>query len=257
MNSFFEKISLFSLILVIAFYLLLLIFTLFIVDFTSFSQILFSERITYSIKLSLLSATLTSLLAMLLSIPAGYFLSRKNFPLKSFLEGILDIPFIISPVAIGVLILIVLQHKYLEAFQERFFNISFAVPGIIIAQFATVLGMSVKLTASHFDEIPERYEMVASTLGAKPLQVFIYVLLPLLKRGIFLTFILIWTKAIGEFGATFIVAGSMPFKTETLPIFIYTKLTAGEINASLSAVIIAMVISVISLCLLRIMNAKG
>lgn len=257
MNDFFKRLSAIPLIFVFSFYLLLLFSALCFIDIKNLFNTLSSDRVIYSIKLSILTSTITSLLALMIAIPSSYILSRSNFKLKKAIESSLDIPFIISPVAIGVLILLVLQHKSFAYFQDRFFNISFAIPGIILAQFASVLGMAIKILESHFNEVPERYEMVASTLGAKPVETFFYVILPLIKRGLILTFVLIWTKSFGEFGATFIVAGSMPFKSETLPIYIYTKLTSGDIDASLSAVLVAFAISLIPLFFFRKGYVKG
>ena len=88
------------------------------------------------------------------------------------------------------------------------------------------------------DEIPQRYEDVARSLGASPVKAFFTITIPLAKRGIIVSSILTWAKALGEFGATITIAGSMAMKTETLPIAIFMRLASADIEGTVVLILI-------------------
>ena len=99
-----------------------------------------------------------------------------------------------------------------------------------------------------------RYEAVARTLGASPFQAFTTVTLPLSKRGIYAALILSWAKALGEFGATITIAGSMAMKTETLPIAIFMRLSSAEIEGSVILILILVSIGLSILYIVRLLS---
>ncbi|MFN3467904.1 MAG: ABC transporter permease subunit, partial [Candidatus Brocadiales bacterium] len=104
-------------------------------------------------------------------------------------------------------------------------------------------GIATKLIKVAMDEIPRRYEEVARSLGASPVKAFFTVTLPLAKRGILAGAILTWAKALGEFGATITIAGTMPMKTETLPIAIFMRLATADIQGTVILILILIAIS--------------
>ena len=85
-----------------------------------------------------------------------------------------------------------------------------------------------------FERVGHRYEWAAATLGLRPSQVFFQISLPLARQGILAGTVLAWTRAMGEFGATLMVAGAIRFKTETLPISVYLNISSGELGTALS-----------------------
>jgi len=222
-----------------------------------FMETLFSERTLFSIKLSLLSATLATSLSLLLAIPSAYALSRYNFKGKNLIDTILEFPMIVSPAALGALLLIFFNTPVGEFLQEHTFQFVFAFPGIILAQFVTTAGIATRLLKAALDEIPRRYEEVARTLGATPFKAFMTVTLPLAKRGIFASIILTWAKALGEFGATITVAGSMAMKTETLPIAIFMRLSSADIEGTVVLILILVSIGLGILYLVRYLSKRG
>jgi molybdate transport system permease protein len=106
------------------------------------------------------------------------------------------------------------------------------------------------------DEIPVRYEAVARTLGASPSKAFLTITLPLSRRGIIAASILSWAKALGEFGATITIAGSMAMKTETLPIAIFMRLASAEIEGTVVLILILVFIGLSILYVVRVFS-KG
>lgn len=180
-------------------------------------EIIFSERTLFSLRLSMVAATFSTFAAMIIAVPSAYALSRYHFPLKTAIYTMLELPMIVSPAALGAMLLIFFNNPIGAWVQDRGIQVVFTSLGIFLAQFVTVCGVATRLTKAVMDEIPVRYEAVARTLGATPLKAFWTVTLPLCKSGVLAAAILSWAKALGEFGATITIAGSMAMRTETLP----------------------------------------
>ncbi len=197
-----------------------------------------SSRVIFSLKLSLITATLASFLAVFIAIPAGYALSRYKFKSKEFINTLLEFPMVVSPAALGAIILIFFNNPIGEWISQNIYNFIFTVAGIILAQFITILGVSVRFIKSAFDEVDIELENMAKTLGANSFYIFKRVTLPLAKKGLIASFILTWAKALGEFGATLTVAGTMAFKTETLPIAIYMHLEIADLKTTSALIFI-------------------
>lgn len=220
-------------------------------------ETLLSERTLFSVQLSLMAATLATGLALLLAIPAAYALSRFEFFCKGAAETVLEFPIIVSPAALGAIILIFFNNPLGEWLQTHTFYFIFTFAGIVLAQFITILGLAVRMLKSAFDEVPVELETVARTLGGSPRHVFFTVTLPLARSGLVAATILTWAKAMGEFGATLMVAGSMAMRTETLPIAIYMRLSIADIEGTVALIIVLVTIGLTALYTARRMLRRG
>jgi len=109
----------------------------------------------------------------------------------------------------------------------------------------------VRLLKTAYDEVPQELELVARTLGATPRRVFFTITLPLARRGLAAAFILAWAKAMGEFGATIMVAGTMAMRTETLPVAIYLRLASADIAGTVALILILIIIGLTALFAVR------
>ncbi len=203
-----------------------------------FIETLRSERTLFSLKLSLVTATASTAISVFFAIPSAYALSRYRFFGRQIIDTILELPMIVSPVALGALVLIFFNTPAGSFIQEKGIQIVFTVYGILLAQFITTVGVATRLIKAAMDEIPVRYEDVAKTLGASPAKAFFTVTLPLSRRGIIASAILTWAKTLGEFGATITVAGSMAMKTETIPVAIFMRLASADIEGTAVLVLI-------------------
>jgi molybdate transport system permease protein len=233
------------------FYALLILSLFYFLNAKDFVQILLSPRTIYSIKLSLFVGAGATFLAVAIAVPAAYALSRYNFVGKTIVDTFLELPMIVSPIALGAIILIFFSTKYGTSLKDYFV---FEIPGILLAQFVTVLGIATRLIKSVFDEISPRYEAVARSLGATPFNSFRLVSLPLAYKGILAAAILCFAKSIGEFGATITVAGSMAMKTETLPIAIFSKLSTADIEGTVVLIMTLLFIGLSVLYLIRLIG---
>jgi len=219
----------------------------------NFLAVLGTDRVASSIKLSVAAALLATCFSVLIAVPAGYALSRYDFVGKRVVDLVLEVPMVVTPVALGSLLLIFFNTRIGEILQQSRMGFVFAFPGIVLAQFVTTVGIATRMMKSTFDEISPRFEVVAYTLGATPARAFTSVTLPMARRGILAATVLTFAKCIGEFGATIMVAGSMPMRTETLPISIFMRLSGADIDGMAVLILILLFIGLVALGTIRLM----
>lgn len=212
-----------------------------------------SKRVLFSIKISFIAASISTVLALIFAIPVAYGLSRWEFKGKNFIDTILEFPMVVSPAALGALILIFFNTPMGMWIQNHTTNFIFTIYGIILAQFFTVLGIAIRLIKATMDEIPTRYEDVARSIGVPPWKVFFTITLPLSKKGIIAGTILTWAKAMGEFGATITIGGTMAMKTETLPIAIFMRLSTADIEGTVILIFLLLFLGLGTLFFIRIL----
>ncbi len=237
--------------LTFAFYLILIASLFKFISKDSLFSVLFSERTLFSITISVAASLVAVALAVIIGIPAAYALSRYEFPGKKAVDLLLELPMVVSPAAVGAIILFFFNTQAGNFFQTHVQQVVFTFYGIVLAQFTTILGVAIRMIKNGFDEVPKRYEQVAGSLGASSWDAFRVVTLPLCKRSILSSIILSWAKAMGEFGATITVAGTMAMKTETLPIAIYMRLSSADITGAAGLILILLVTGLLSLVAVR------
>lgn len=201
----------------------------------------------FSIRLSIIAATIATFFSVLIGLPSAYALSRFDFFGKRIIDTFLEIPMLMSPIALGASFLIFFNTPLGDVIQRKGIYFVFEFPGVILAQFATIAGLSTRLMKSTLDEISPRYEAVARSLGSSSWQAFYRITLPLSFRGLLASVILSWAKAAGEFGATVTLAGAMPKKTETMPIAVFTALASANIEKAIVLIIILILLGVATL----------
>jgi molybdate transport system permease protein len=256
-NRLFRAATLGCLIALVCFYLVTLLSLAVYVDWEILLSTLVSREIFFAIRLSLLTATLSAVLAMVFAIPASYALSKTEFWGKNVLDTLLDIPIVVSPVAFGSALLIFFNTSLGTFIEKHFLQFVFEVPGIVLAQFGVATALALRLMKSTFDSIGERYEVVARTLGCSAWKAFFKVTLPVAKNGVVAAGILAWARAVGEYGATVTLAGATQMKTETLPIAIYLNIASAEVDRAVAVTFILIGLSAFSLIALRKMTGRG
>jgi len=218
---------------------------------------LFSREILFAIKLSVVTATVATAISIIIAIPAAYAISRTDFPGKNIVDTILDLPIVISPIALGAALLIFFNTALGQGIERHVTRFVFEVAGIILAQFTVICALAVRLMKSTFDSIDPRYEQVGRTLGCSKMKAFFRVTLPLAKNGLVAAAILTWARAVGEFGATVTLAGATAFKTETLPVAIFLSLATADVERAVAVIIVLIAISVVALFILRRISGTG
>jgi molybdate transport system permease protein len=199
-----------------------------------------------AIRLSVVAATAAALLALLVAIPTGYALSRWKFPGRTLLECLLVIPAIMSPMALGVALILMFRSAFGQWVEAHVLRFVFEIPGMILAQFFVAFALEVLVVRAAFSSVDVRLEDVARSLGCTPWQAFRRVSLPLVRNGVVAALILGWARAIGDFGATATIAGAVKGKTETMPISIYLSLATVNLDRAVALSLSLIVISLVA-----------
>jgi len=210
------------------------------------SRILADANIRYAIRLSLISCTITTILALWVAVPIAYLMSRTEFPGKNLLDGFLDIPLILPPLVVGLCLLILFRQTMLRSVDD-WLQIAFHVPAVILAQFAVAAAFAVRTLRATFDELSPRQEQVALTLGCSRAQAFWMVVLPEARYGLLTAATLAWARSLGEFGPILVFAGATRQKTEVLPTSVYLELSVGNVEGAVavSLLMIALALAVL------------
>ncbi len=240
-------------------FLLVVVFStyLFTNPWAIFSALL-SDEIRFSIILTLFTATISTILALIVSIPAAYALAHAKFRGKNVIDALLNIPIVLPPIALGTALLIFFTNTPLGVFiNNSIIHFVFEVPGIILAQFVVISALLVRLMKPVFENIDPRYAKIARTLGHSETQSFFHVTLPLARNGIFAGTALAWARAMGEFGATVTLAGATRFKTETLSIAMYLNLSVADLEKAMAVILILIILTVPILLIVRKFLYKG
>jgi len=202
----------------------------------------------HSLLLSIYTSTISTILVLMLSIPIGYYVSRwiRN---RLLLMSVIMIPASISPATIGLLLLLFFAKNPIGRLIDDLFLFVNDVKGIIVAQFVIGLPIGVSYFAALFSTIPRSYDESALTMGFKHVEILYKLFIPMIKQYIVTGYILVFTRVLGDFGASFIVGGGILGKTITLPIFMYIVNQIGDL-ALLSISIILYVSSILVILLI-------
>ena len=217
----------------------------------TFISALVSEEILFAIRLSVTTATISTIVSVLIAVPVAYAISRSSFPGKDIVDSLLDLPIVVSPVALGAALLVFFNTPLGSAIDDNVIKFVFAAPGIVLAQVTVISALAIRLLKSTFDGIDPRYEQVARTLGCSKPEAFFRVTLPLARDGLIASTILTWARAVGEFGATVTLAGATAMKTETLPTAIFLSLATADVEKAIAVIIVLIIIAVLALLAIR------
>lgn len=213
-------------------------------------------NIRFAIRLSVLSATFTTILAMWVAVPLGYLLSRGAFRGKWLVELLLDVPLVLPPLVLGLSLLILFQLPVGRAV-EGVVPVVYRVPAVILAQFAVSAAFAVRTMRITFDQIDSRAESVALTLGCTRAMAFRRVTLPAARRGMIAAATLSWARAVGEFGPVQIFAGATPMKTVVLPTAIFFEAQLGRLSAAVAVSLILVSVALAALFAVRLADGRS
>ena len=198
------------------------------------------------IRFTLGMAALSTLLLLPVGLALAWLLARKQWFGKSLVETLVSLPLVLPPVATGLILLKLLGRRGpIGGFlHERFgLEIAFTWIGVVVALAVMSLPLLVRSARVAFEQVPPRLEQVAATLGAGPWRVFFTVTLPLAGRGILAGTVLAFARALGEFGATIMLAGNIPGQTSTLSLTIYQSVQTGDDQRAYALLIVSAVIA--------------
>jgi len=208
----------------------------------------------FPVLLSLKVAAYSTLIVLIIGIPLGWLLARFNFPGKTLLSSFITLPLVLPPTVLGyyLLVLIGRQSPIGIFLQENFgINLIFTWQAAVIAASVVALPLMARTVQAGIEAVDRDLEDVARTLGKSELVIFFTITLPLAWQGLLAGTVLSFARAMGEFGATLMVAGNIPGKTQTLSIAIYDAVQSG--NHQLANFLVVL-ISVLTIAVLFILN---
>ncbi|WP_017301319.1 sulfate ABC transporter permease subunit CysW [Nodosilinea nodulosa] len=218
----------------------------------------FSDRaFLHAVELTLIATVITVPLNTVFGLCAAIAVANKTFPGRSLLISIIDLPFSISPVVAGLMLVLLFgkQGWFGPLLEASGVQIIFALPGIVMATIFVTMPFIAREVLPALEENGTEQEEAAATLGATPWQTFWRVTLPSIRWSLLYGLILCNARAMGEFGAVAVVSGNISGKTQTLPLFIEEAHvqynTQGAYTAALLLACLAVVTLVLKVCLER------
>lgn len=207
----------------------------------------------FPVYLSLKVASLATLSSILLGIPLAWLLARRRLPGADLIGAIVTLPMVLPPTVLGyyLLVLVGRQSTIGHWLEQRFgITLVFTWQAAVLAAAVVAIPLMVRATQAAFEAIDPHVEAAARTLGRSELSIFFTVTVPLAWRGVLAGTVLAFARAMGEFGATLMVAGNIPGRTQTLSIAIYDAVQAGNDSLANALVVLISAVTIIALVLL-------
>jgi len=198
---------------------------------------------------TLACAAAATALALPVGVSIAWLLARGRFRGRTVVEALVTLPLVMPPVATGLILLMLLGRRGAigRLLERAGVDVVFTWKAVVLAMAVMGLPLLVRTVRAGFEHVDRRYEQVAATLGAPPLRAFLTVSLPLAWPSVVAGAVLAFARAIGEFGATVVVAGSIPGATRTLAVAIYTYSETGQDAQALTLVAISIAIGFVAL----------
>ena len=219
------------------------------VDWTGLPSRLTSPLVWPAVRLSLITATVTTLLAAVLGTPLAWVLARSRSRWAGWVRALVTVPLVLPPVVGGVALLMAYGRNGLVGMpvaQVLGVTIPFTPVAVVFAQIFVSLPFYVVAVEGSMRSVDERLDQVAATLGASPLRIFGQVAIPLTLPGVAGGAALAWARALGEFGATITFAGNFTGTTQTAPLAVYVALDSDPQAAlALSVLMLGLCVSVL------------
>jgi len=199
-------------------------------------------RITW---FTVLCASGATLLVLPPAVVVAWLLARRRFPGRALIETIISLPLVMPPVATGLILLMLFGRRgMIGRLLERLgIDVVFTWKAVVLAMAIMGLPLLVRTARAGFEQVNERYERVAATLGASPARIFLTISLPLAWPSVLGGAVLAFARALGEFGATIVVAGSIPGATRTLSVAIYSYAETGRDDQAAALLLVSIAIA--------------
>jgi molybdate transport system permease protein len=219
---------------------------------SNLGSLLAAPEVRQALRLSLLCATLATLLSLVLGVPLAWVLARLDFPGRRVLRALVTLPLVLPPVVGGVGLLYAFGRKgvFGGPLDDLGLTFSFTTSGVVLAEAFVAMPFLVVAVEGALSGSDQRYEEAAATLGATPWTTFRRVTLPLVAPSVAAGSVLCFARALGEFGATITFAGNLPGTTQTMPLAVYLALESNP-EAAIALALVLLATSVVILLGLR------
>ena len=219
-----------------------------------FGEAISSEEVLFSLRMSVTTSSISTVICLLLSLPIAYALSHVAFPGKRLAEILMELTLSLPYILLGFALLLIFSSPLGKALKEAGFAVVFSPAGIVFAQMIVNLPFAIRMMRTAFAGVNPRVEFVAQTLGAMPWDVFRTIIVPMCRNQIISAFVLTWARGMGEFGATLMLVGVTRMKTETLPGSIYLSISTGNTETAMATAMIMLLVSAFTLVVANVLD---
>jgi len=198
----------------------------------------------FPVRLSLQVAIIATAITLVLGVPIAWVLARRRFPGRQVLETLVVLPLILPPTVLGYYLLLLIGRRgpVGTVLAAAGIELAFTWRAAVLAAAVGSIALVIKASQAGFEAVDQRLEQAARTLGRSELSIFWSVTLPLAWRAVLAGGVLAFCRAMGEFGITLMVAGSIPGRTQTLPLAIYDRVQANQMNEANALALIAVAV---------------
>jgi molybdate transport system permease protein len=211
----------------------------------------------FSLRLSLQVATVATFFIVIIGTAVAYFLARRDFKGKEAIDMLLTLPLVLPPTVTGYFLIVLFGRNGTIGrliYESTGWTIMFTWYAAVLASFVVAFPLMMKTTRAAIETVDRNLINASYTLGHSEIETVLKVILPLAKRGIMAGAILSFARAMGEFGATLMLAGNLPGKTDTMPLAIYSLAGSGEWS---KAHLLVLVFTLVSGMFLYLANRFG
>lgn len=211
-----------------------------------------------ALQLSLVTATLSTLIALLIGTPVAYLLARENFRGKPVIDTLIDLPMVLPPAVAGIALLMAFGRRGLlgPTLSAIGIEIPFTTFAVILAETFVAAPFYVRSAKAGFGAVDRKLERMSALLGVSDFKTFLRVTVPLAAPALVSGLLMTWARALGEFGATILFAGNFIGRTQTMPLAIYSGLESN-LDSALALAVILVVVSFAILFAVRAVSPKG
>jgi len=204
-------------------------------------------------------ASVATVFVVVVGVAIAFFLARRRFRGKEFLDTILTLPLVLPPTVTGYYLIVLFGRNGLVGrwlYEQMGWSIMFTWYAAVLASFVVALPLMIKTSRAAIESVDENFIRASYTLGHSEWWTALKVILPLARKGILAGAILSFARAMGEFGATLMVAGNIPGKTSTMPLAIYTAAGSGDRSQAAAMVLLFTVIAALFLYTANKLNKR-
>ena len=205
-----------------------------------------------ALKLSLLVVSVATLIVGVLGLALAFLLAKRDFRGKELLDAVLTMPLVLPPTVTGYYLIVLLGRRGLVGgfiYDVTGWTLVFTWHGAVAAAVIVSLPLMIKAARASIESVNPQYEIASYTLGKGELETFFRITLPLARRGILAGLILSFARALGEFGATLMIAGNIPGRTQTMPLAIYEAVASGDDRRAQTLAVLLTAISILAVYL--------
>jgi molybdate transport system permease protein len=214
--------------------------------------------VLHAVWLSVWTSTVASLIALGISVPSGYLLSRSRFPGARVLDALVDVPIVLPPLLFGISLLVLFQRTFVgSALRAVGLKFVHEPAGIVLVQVLIAAAYGTRMLKGAFDGLDPRLPAVAQTLGCTRGRAFFAVTLPAVRHSVVAALVMVWARALALYGPIIAFVGSTAGYTEVMPTRMYLEMSVGRLEAALAVSLIMIVMAVIVLLLVKTAGEPG